>query len=79
MEKKTYTIFKTDLKQGADLNNPSLADINLTKRQISEAWSILYIRPDAKRIYLKNSDSPNRVYSRFEILKMSENPPTTFV
>jgi hypothetical protein len=69
-EKKTYTIFQTDLKKGADKEFPKLSDIqNLTKDQIFEAWSILYIRPDNKQIFLKNRSGVRKKLNRFQILK----------
>ena len=75
-EKKTYTIFQTDLRPGADRESPGLADIRtLNKDQILEAWSILYIRPNGNRFYLKNRDPQNQKPSalkkktRFQILK----------
>jgi hypothetical protein len=70
-EKKTYTLFASDLISTADKLNPGLADIKiLSTGQILEAWSILYIRPDSKRIYLKISEFPKKRYNRFEILNM---------
>ena len=69
--KKTYTLFHTDLRPGANKDFPTTADIRtLTPEQIKGAWSILYIRPDAKRFYLKNIEPfKKKKMTRFDILK----------
>jgi hypothetical protein len=76
LNKKTHTIFQTDLKKEADKDFPKLADIrNLTEDQILEAWSILYIRPDGKQIFMKNRTGMigvRKKLNRYEMLK--ENP-----
>jgi hypothetical protein len=71
-EKKTYTLFHTDLKLGADKENPQLSDVkNLSTGQILNAWSILYIRASGEKFYLKNSEpsKPLKRKNRFQLLK----------
>lgn len=76
-EKKTYTLFQTDLKPGTDRENPGLADVRtLSQDQVFGAWSILYIRPNGDRFYLKNRTGPLgqippplKKKTRFQILK----------
>ena len=70
-EKRTYTLFHTDLKPGANKENPGLADIRtLTTGQIFEAWSILYIRPNGDKFFLKDRNpKPLKKKTRFQILK----------
>ena len=70
-EKKTYTLFQTDLRREANKEQPTLADIQaLTREQVLGAYSILYIRPDGKRIFLKNRTPLKKKHlNRFEILK----------
>jgi len=70
-EKKTYTLFQTDLKFGADTINPGLADVRtLTQDQILGAWSILYIRPNGEKFFLKDrAPKPLRKKTRFQLLK----------
>lgn len=73
-EKKTYTIFHTDLTRKANKDQPSTGDIkSLTREQILGAYSILYIRPDGKRIYLKNKAPRKKHLNRFQILKQDSN------
>jgi len=70
MDRITHTLFASDLKPTAkDKLNPSLSDTKLTKDQVAAAWSILYIRPDGKRFFLKNSEPVKKVYNRFDLLK----------
>lgn len=69
-EKKTYTIFHTDLTREANKDHPTTGDIrSLTKEQILGAHSILYVRPDGKRFYLKNNSPKKKHLNRFQILK----------
>jgi len=80
MDKITHTLFSSDLKSTAkDKLNPSLSDIKLTKDEIAGAWSILYIRPDGKRFYLKNGDSvaSNKKLNRFEMLRKKDSDDLT--
>jgi hypothetical protein len=77
METLDYTFFSSDLKSGSDPNNPSLNDFKLlTTGQILHARSILYIRPDGKKIYLKNRSentaSKNKINNRYDLLRKEE-------
>lgn len=70
-ERKTYTLFQTDLKPGSNRENPQLSDVRtLTTGQILEAFSILYIKPSGQKFYLKNgSPKPLKRKTRFQLLK----------
>lgn len=69
--KKTYTLFRSDLRRDADPENPGLHDIkSLDQNQIYGAWSILYIRPNGDKFYLKNrTPKPVKKKTRFQLLK----------
>lgn len=73
-ERKTHTIFHTDLNPGANKDQPRLGDIkSLNTGQILEAHSILYVRPDGKRMYLKNNSPRKKHLNRFQILKQDSS------
>ena len=70
-ERKTYTLFQTDLKPDVDVGNPQLSDVrSLTTGQILEAYSILYIKPNGQKIFLKDrSPKPLKLKNRYQLLK----------